>query len=95
MAGGTAGGAFGGRADIMRPYDPTRSGTKIPQAGTFNANPLTLTAGLTTLRLLTPDVYTRMASMARRVRDELVARLPGGWVSRPQETLLAQSSVFT
>ena len=73
MAGGTAGGAFGGRADIMRPYDPTHSGAKIPQAGTFNANPLMLTAGLTTLRLLTPDVYTRMASMARRVRDELVA----------------------
>ena len=73
IAGGTPGGAFGGRADIMRPYDPTQRGAKILQAGTFNANPLTLTAGLTTLRLLTPDVYMRMASMARRVRDELVA----------------------
>ena len=77
---GMAGGAFGGRADIMRPYDPTRSGAKIPQAGTFNANPLMLTAGLTTLRLLTPDVYMRMASMARRVRDELGGRVQGGWV---------------
>jgi glutamate-1-semialdehyde 2,1-aminomutase len=75
MAGGTPGGAFGGRADIMSLYDPTQGGAKIPQAGTFNANPLTAVAGLTTLRLLTPDVYSSMATMARRVTDELVATL--------------------
>ncbi len=74
--------------------DPTRSGAKILQAGTFNANPLMLTAGLTTLRLLTPDVYTRMASMARRVRDELVAAFREAGFP-PQETLLAQSSAST
>lgn len=75
MAGGTPGGAFGGRAEIMALYDPTQGGAKIPQAGTFNANPLTAIAGLTTLRLLTPDVYARMGAMARRVTDELVAAL--------------------
>jgi glutamate-1-semialdehyde 2,1-aminomutase len=73
VAGGTPGGAFGGRADVMRQYDPTTSDGTIPQAGTFNANPLTLAAGLTTLRLLTPDVYARMESMAQRVTEELVA----------------------
>jgi glutamate-1-semialdehyde 2,1-aminomutase len=73
VAGGTPGGAFGGRADIMSLYDPTGGGAMIPQAGTFNANPLTVVAGLTTLRLLTPDVYARMAAMATRVTEELVA----------------------
>lgn len=73
VAGGTPGGAFGGRADVMSLYDPTSGGAKIPQAGTFNANPLTLIAGLTTLRLLAPAVYTRMATMAERVTEELVA----------------------
>ena len=74
IAGGTPGGAFGGRADIMRLYDPT-VGAKIPQSGTFNANPLTLVAGLATLRLLTPDVYERMERMARRLTTELVSVL--------------------
>ena len=73
VAGGTPGGAFGGRADIMSLFDPSRTGAKILQAGTFNANPITVAAGLTTLRLLTPEVYTRMAAMAERVKDELVA----------------------
>ncbi|MCA9877085.1 MAG: aspartate aminotransferase family protein [Thermomicrobiales bacterium] len=74
MAGGTPGGAFGGRAEIMRLYDPT-IGARIPQSGTFNANPLTLVAGLTTLRLLTPDVYERMEAMAQRLVTELVSTL--------------------
>jgi glutamate-1-semialdehyde 2,1-aminomutase len=73
MAGGTAGGAFAGRADVLSQYDPTSGHGTIPQAGTFNANPLTLAAGLTTLRVLTPDVYAHMESMARRVTEELVS----------------------
>ncbi len=72
IAGGTPGGAFGGRADIMSLYDPSRGGAKIPQAGTFNANPVTVVAGLTTLRLLTPDIYERMATLAHHVTDALV-----------------------
>ena len=75
VAGGTPGGAFGGRADVMDLFDPTHGGAKIPQAGTFNANPLSVVAGLTTLRLLTPEVYARMAAMAGRVSKELVAVL--------------------
>jgi glutamate-1-semialdehyde 2,1-aminomutase len=75
VAGGTPGGAFGGRAEIMALFDPTQGEVLIPQAGTFNANPLTATAGLTTLHLLTPDVYARMAAMAARVTGELVAAL--------------------
>lgn len=73
VAGGLPGGIFGGRADIMELYDPTHGTPAIHQAGTFNANPLTLVAGLATFHLLTPDVYARMAGMATRVKDELVA----------------------
>ena len=58
----------------MRLFDPV-IGAKIPQSGTFNANPLTLVAGLATLRLLTPDVYERMAGMAQRLATELVSTL--------------------
>lgn len=74
IAGGTPGGAFGGRADIMSLYDPM-IGARIPQSGTFNGNPITMAAGLATLRLLTPEVYARMADQAQRVTDGMVAAL--------------------
>lgn len=80
VAGGTPGGAFGGRADIMSLFDPTQGAPQVPQAGTFNANPLILAAGLTTLRLLTPDVYAQMAEMAERVTAGLVSVMTdAGW----------------
>lgn len=72
IAGGTPGGAFGGRAEIMAFYDPVR-GAKIPQAGTFNGNPVTMVAGLVTLRLLTPDAYERLEALAGRAVSGLQA----------------------
>jgi glutamate-1-semialdehyde 2,1-aminomutase len=70
VAGGTPGGAFGGRADILALYDPT-SGAKIQQSGTFNGNPISMIAGLVTLRLLTPAVYDRMAAFGAQVAGEI------------------------
>lgn len=42
IGGGMSFGAFGGRADIMDQFDPTRPG-RCPHAGTFNNNTLTMT----------------------------------------------------
>jgi glutamate-1-semialdehyde 2,1-aminomutase len=70
--GGTAGGVFGGRAEIMALFDP-RTGAKIPQSGTFNGNPISMAAGLATLRLLTPETQTRFEAMSARVAAELAA----------------------
>ena len=61
IGGGFAVGAFGGRADIMELYDPSK-GAKVSHAGTFNANPVTMLAGAVTLEQLTDDVYRRLAS---------------------------------
>lgn len=74
VAGGTPGGMFGGRADVMSLYDPT-IGAKIPQSGTYNGNPLTVVAGLATLRNLTPQAYARMADQAQRVTEACVEAL--------------------
>jgi glutamate-1-semialdehyde 2,1-aminomutase len=70
VAGGMPGGAFGGREEIMALYDP-RSGARIPQAGTFNGNPVTMAAGLATLRQLTPEAYERLSALTSRVADGL------------------------
>ena len=73
IAGGVPGAAFGGRADILALYDPTTTGPKIHHAGTFNANPLAMVAGLMTLRIMTPDAYDKIAGLARRLAKEMKA----------------------
>ncbi|MWD29002.1 aminotransferase class III-fold pyridoxal phosphate-dependent enzyme [Aquicoccus sp. SCR17] len=48
FGGGLAFGAFGGRADIMDRFDPSRPDA-LPHAGTFNNNSLTMAAGVTAI----------------------------------------------
>ena len=67
-------GAFGGRADVMSYYDPRGGQPRISQGGTFNANPLTMAAGLATLEALTPEAYARLDALGERLRSG-VARL--------------------
>ncbi len=70
IAGGLPGGAFGGRADIMAHFDPQAS-PRILQAGTFNANPLTMAAGMATLRLCDEDALRRMEALTRDLEGRL------------------------
>ena len=72
IGGGTPVGAFGGRADIMELFDPTRP-DPIPHAGTFNANPVTMAAGEVVMNHLTPDVYDRMNALGGQLRAKLRA----------------------
>ena len=59
IGGGLPVGAFGGRADVMAVYDPTRKGTVV-HSGTYNGNAITMAAGIATLDLLTRDVIERL-----------------------------------
>jgi glutamate-1-semialdehyde 2,1-aminomutase len=68
IGGGLAVGAFGGRADVMSLYDPRGGGARISQGGTFNANPLTMAAGLATLGALSPEAYARLDALGERLR---------------------------
>jgi glutamate-1-semialdehyde 2,1-aminomutase len=68
IGGGLPVGAFGGRADIMTAYDPRKGGPRISQGGTFNANPVTMAAGLATLNALTPEAYGRLDALGDRLR---------------------------
>jgi glutamate-1-semialdehyde 2,1-aminomutase len=68
IGGGLAVGAFGGRADIMSAYDPRKGGPRISQGGTFNANPVTMAAGIATLNALTPEAYARLDALGDRLR---------------------------
>jgi glutamate-1-semialdehyde 2,1-aminomutase len=71
VGGGMSFGGFGGRAEIMSLFDPSRPDA-LPHAGTFNNNTLTLCAGY---RGLT-EAFTREAQIEMNARfDRLRVRL--------------------
>ena len=72
IGGGLPVGAFGGKNELMSLYDPTvSSGAKIPHAGTFNANPMTMVAGEVVLNHLTEDSYIKMNHLGDILRQKL------------------------
>jgi glutamate-1-semialdehyde 2,1-aminomutase len=69
IGGGMPVGAFGGRADIMAMLAPEGP---VYQAGTLSGNPLAMTAGLTTLKLISePGFYEKLSRMTKRLVDGL------------------------
>jgi glutamate-1-semialdehyde 2,1-aminomutase len=66
MGGGFPAAAFGGRADVMHMLSPEGP---VYQAGTLSGNPVATTAGLTTLRLATDEVYAHLDKTAQVVRE--------------------------
>ena len=73
VAGGTAGAAFGGKEEVMALFDPGSGSPRIWQSGTFNANPVALTAGLVTLRTMTSDAYAELHATTARIGRSLQA----------------------
>jgi glutamate-1-semialdehyde 2,1-aminomutase len=71
IGGGLPLGAFGGREEIMRLFDPSHGPPVIPHPGSYNANPVSLAAGLATLELLTREAVARLNAMGERVRAGL------------------------
>jgi len=71
IGGGLPVGAFGGRKDIMQCLAPLGA---VYQAGTLSGNPVAVTAGLATLKLLqAPDFHAKLAAQTKKLVDGLVA----------------------
>lgn len=68
IGGGLPVGAYGGKREIMEQIAPTGP---IYQAGTLSGNPLAMASGLTTLKLLTPEVYDRLEQLGARLEAGL------------------------
>ena len=73
IGGGMPVGAFGGREDIMALFDPSDGAASVAHAGTFNANPMTLSAGTVVMEAMTPEVYQRLNSLGKSLRAKLRA----------------------
>lgn len=78
VGGGMPLAAIGGRAEIMDLLAPLGP---VYQAGTLSGNPLSVAAGLATLRLATPEVYAAVDAAAARVSTALDAALSAAGVT--------------
>ncbi|PCE15100.1 hypothetical protein AUC47_15045 [Microbacterium sp. SZ1] len=78
VGGGMPLAALGGRAEVMDMLAPVGP---VYQAGTLSGNPLSVAAGLATLRLATPEVYTAVNAAASRISDALGAALSAAGVT--------------
>ena len=74
IGGGFPVGAVGGREDVMSVFDHTRT-PLVHHGGTYNGNPVTMTAGLATMRKMTPAAFARLDRMGEAMRDKLRALL--------------------
>lgn len=70
IGGGLPVGAYGGRRDLMALVAPEGP---VYQAGTLSGNPLAMTAGLTTLRILArdPGLYARLEALGAQLQEGL------------------------
>ena len=81
IGGGFPVGAVAGRAEIMSVMNPHSDRYAMPHSGTFSANPITLTAGLTAMELFNPDEVQRLNRLGQLARDgitEVIDRLGVG-----------------
>jgi glutamate-1-semialdehyde 2,1-aminomutase len=65
LGGGFPIGALSGKKDLMEMIAPSGS---VYQAGTFNGNPVSITAGLATLKMLDSSFYSEMNSKGNSLR---------------------------
>lgn len=71
LGGGVTFGAFGGRADIMARFDPSKPNA-YPHGGTFNNNVLAMAAGHAALtEVLTEERLLRMNALGDSIRERL------------------------
>jgi glutamate-1-semialdehyde 2,1-aminomutase len=91
MGGGLPAAAFGGRADVMAHLAPVGP---VYQAGTLAGNPIAALCGLTTLRLCTDEVYSRVDEAASRVASLVTAALSDAGVAHRVQRAGSLFSVF-
>ena len=91
MGGGFPAAAFGGRADLMNLLTPLGS---VYQAGTLSGNPVAATAGVTTLRLATDEVYAHVDATALAVQAMVTSALGAAGVPHVVNAAGSLFSVF-
>ena len=90
IGGGFPVGAVGGRADVMDVFDHRRPNA-VHHGGTYNGNPVTMAAGLATMKKMTPSAYDRLNRLGDTLRDEVARMLSGRGIAAQ---VLGRGSLF-
>lgn len=79
IGGGLPIGAVGGSRQIMEVFDPLPEGPAVVHGGTYNANPLSMATGLSSMRALTREKLADLEHLGNELRSGLreVARTRG------------------
>lgn len=75
IGGGLPVGALAGPRAVMRAFDGSGARPAVPNAGTFNANPLTLAAGIAALGALPAEEIRRINDLGDSLRNRVDAEL--------------------
>lgn len=71
IGGGFPVGAIAGRSDVLEVMNPLAANVLFPHAGTFSANPITMVAGHTAMKLYDREAVTNLNAMADYTRKLL------------------------
>lgn len=71
IGGGFPAGALAGRADVMSMFDATAGSPAVPHTGTFNANPVSMAAGLETVKRMDAEFLARLSAKGDVMREKL------------------------
>ena len=69
IGGGFPVGAVAGRTEVMSLLDPTQPKIPFPHSGTFSANPITMTAGYTAMKLFDREAVDRLNRLGTHTRN--------------------------
>jgi glutamate-1-semialdehyde 2,1-aminomutase len=76
IGGGFPVGAVAGRSDVMDVFAAGAAGLRLPQSGTFSANPITMTAGMVAMQYFDADEVQRINGLGQRSEAIALAGLP-------------------
>jgi len=75
IGGGFPVGALAGRAEVMDVMNPLADKVLFPHSGTFSANPITMTAGFTAMKLFDEPAVKRLNGLTERLVKGLEAAI--------------------
>jgi glutamate-1-semialdehyde 2,1-aminomutase len=93
IGGGLPVGAYGGRREIMSMVAPAGP---VYQAGTLSGNPLAMTAGLETLKILSgdPALYENLEAKSRRLAEGIGRTIESRGLPLTQNRVGSMSTLF-
>jgi glutamate-1-semialdehyde 2,1-aminomutase len=91
IGGGFPVGALAGRQDVMSVMDPLADKVLFPHAGTFSANPITMTAGLVTMALYDREAVANLNRLGEMARIGIAEAI---WVAGIPASVTGAGSLF-